>query len=82
MTIKIGVLNLGNRSGDVVHLTNHNRRGGGHEVDLKRGDMHEIWVSGEGAVSFTVEGCHTQGDGVDAYKDHPVVTVEDKERPE
>ena len=78
MTIKIGVLNLSNRSGDMVHLTDHNKRGRGHEVDLKRGEMHEIWLTGQGAVSLTAEGCHTQGDGVDEFMGEPKVNVDER----
>ena len=71
MTRKVVIVNAGNRTGDVLEVSNGDRQA----KELRRGETHEMYVSSKDAVSFNVY------HGIDDdYADNPIVTVSDAPR--
>ena len=58
MTVKAAIVNIGNRSGDRLWVTNHNlgQQDDGHLTTLARGESVEVPVGGQGVVSLVAMG--------------------------
>ena len=73
MTMKVGIVNLGNRTGDTLDVTLPNSDG--EKRTLRRGEMAVTGMQ-KGRIEF--EG-HPSGE-IDEFIDEPQVTVTDRPR--